>query len=137
VDAVHIRDTSPLLAEAVKPVGAGGRVGFPKVTEIDWEALFPAMSVAETAIVLAPAFSVTEQLNDPPCSVAATPLHVVAAISERASVALPETVTVEAVETKPLAGELIVSTGGVLSRLTLMLAVALFPALSVTVPLIA
>jgi hypothetical protein len=99
---------------------------------MDLEAVFPALSVADAAIALIPAFSATEQLNELPP--AGAPLHVVVAIPERASIALPETEIVDLVEVKWSGGEAIVSTGGVLSMFSVMLALAMLPATSTAEP---
>jgi hypothetical protein len=68
---------------------------------------------------------------------AAFPLQVVLAIPERASTAVPVISKVEVLETELLAGETMLMTGGVLSRLIVVVALALLPAASVAVPLMA
>jgi hypothetical protein len=77
-----------------------------------------------------------EQVNEPLWNTAAVPLQVALAIPERASVAVPLTDRVEELETELLAGEAMFMTGGVLSRLMVAVALALFLATSVAVPLI-
>jgi hypothetical protein len=107
-----------------------------RVTESDFDVAFPATSVASTVIVFRPGVRVTEQLNAPLRNAAAIPLHVTAATPDRRSVAVPLNANAEAFTTALLAGELMVRTGGVLSRLMVALALLLLPATSVAVPAI-
>ena len=53
---------------------------------------------------------------------------------ERVSDTLPATETVDAVSVAPFTGEVMLSVGGVLSIFSLILVLAVFPALSVAVP---
>jgi hypothetical protein len=71
----------------------------------------------------------------PPDSVAATPSQVTPEAPDNASVTVLVTVAVEVEKDVPSAGEVTESTGIVLSRLMVTLAVAVSPAVSVTVPL--
>jgi hypothetical protein len=61
----------------------------------------------------------------------------VLATPESASIVVPVICKVEEAETELLAGEAMLMTGGVLSSLIVTVVVALFPAMSVAVPLIA
>ena len=79
----------------------------------------------------------TEQVKEFPRNTAALPLQVVVAIPERASAAVPVICKLAVLETELFAGELMLMTGGVLSTLMVAVAVALFPATSVAIPLIA
>jgi len=105
------------------------------VIESDCVVVFPATSVATTGMVFAPETSVTEQLKALLCRTAAVPLHVVEAIPERASEAVPVSCTVAVLTVELLAGEAMVNDGGVLSILRETEVLALLPALSVAVPL--
>ena len=92
------------------------------------------MSVATAIIVFAPDVSVTPQLKLSPFSVAGAPLQVTPAIPESRSTTVPTRVTDPVKKVDPLAGEVTLRTGGVLSSFTVALAVDVFPALSTTVP---
>src|SRR5271155_3952323 len=105
-----------------------------KVTLSDCVAVFPARSVACTPIEFAPCVRVSEQANDPLCTVPAAPLHVSAATADSASETLPETVRAEEVRVAPLVGDVMLNTGGVLSRLIVVETVDAFPATSVAMP---
>lgn len=78
----------------------------------------------------------TLQLKLDPESEAAVPLHVTVATPETPSVSVPliPIVDVPKAIVEPLAGELVLTTGYVLSRLTVTDALALYPPVSVTVP---
>jgi hypothetical protein len=96
--------------------------------------LLPATSKACTWIVFPPTLSVSEQPKDPPCRFAGAPLQVTPEIPDKASDTLPVTVMAEAETVVPLTGDVILSVGGVLSRLIVRDAGAVFPAASVAVP---
>jgi hypothetical protein len=68
--------------------------------------------------------------------VAAAPLHVTDATPESASETLPDTEAGVEVNVAPLAGDAMVTTGGVRSIFNVTVAVAVSPAASVTVPVI-
>jgi hypothetical protein len=118
----------------VKSVMTGGVTAGEKVTFTAAEATLPARSVACTVIVFAPTLSVSEQVKEPFCTVAGALLQVTVEIPERASETLPFTETADVVNVAPLAGELILTVGGVLSRFTVTETVAVSPAVSVAVP---
>jgi hypothetical protein len=63
------------------------------------------------------------------------PLQLIEASPDNESDAVPLTAIEDAVKIAPSAGEAITRAGGVLSRLTVTLAVAEAPTLSITVPL--
>ena len=87
-------------------------------------------------IVFEPTFRVSEQLNDPPCTFAGMPSQVTAETPDNPSEMLPVTVTPGVGTVAPLEGEVMLSEGGVLSRLIVTDALDWFPAVSDTVPLI-
>ena len=76
----------------------------------------------------------TEQVNVPLWRVAAVPLQVTEARPESESETLPATDMDEAVAVLPSLGEVMVMVGGVLSRLMVAEAEAVFPATSMAVP---
>lgn len=84
--------------------------------------------------MLAPGVRVTGQLNELLCSDAETPLQVTVDTPDSASDAEPVTETVDVLRVAPLAGEVMLSTGAVLSIFSTRLVVAEFPAASVAVP---
>ena len=65
---------------------------------------------------------------------AALPSQVTEATPESASLTNPVTLVEVPVKTAPEAGDVMETVGGVLSRLTTSFAVAVFPALSIAVP---
>ncbi len=94
----------------------------------------PATSAAETGIVLAPEVSIHGQVKAPPANGAGTEPHTAPATPDSESVTMPVTVRSGAENRAPRVGEAICTSGGVLSRLTVTLAVAELPAWSVAVP---
>ncbi len=104
------------------------------VTLVVAEPTLPARSVACTEIEFVPGVKATLQVKEEPVTVAAIPLQVTVAMPERASLAVPIKVAVGVVSTAPDAGDVIETVGGVLSMLMLAVAVALFPARSVALP---
>lgn len=111
--------------------GAGA---FATVTLSLADAVLPATSVACALIVLGPETRFTEQLKEPLCTVAGTPLHVTAATPDRLSDTEPVTETEVEETVAPFAGEVMLMLGGVLSRLMVTDVEAVFPAASVAVP---
>jgi len=101
---------------------------------MDCEAVFPATSAACAVIVFAPEFNVTVHAKEPPVTVPAVPLQVTPATPDKASVTLPLTFSDDDVSVAPFAGDVMVKTGGVRSMFNVTLAVLVFPAVSVTVP---
>lgn len=95
------------------------------------DAELPAASVATTEIVFAPEPNVAEQLNAEMFSCAARPLHVTEETPDNESLTVPEIVACEEKALDPVAGDTMVTVGGVLSTLTATDAVAEFPAMSV------
>src|SRR5213594_4063945 len=93
----------------------------------------PAKSMAAAPSAFDPGFTDTLQENGD-CAASGDPLHVSAASPDSASVAVPVKDHVGVFNTVPLAGEVMDSTGGVLSSLTFRLAFALLPARSVATP---
>lgn len=110
--------------------------GTPKITDTDCVAVFPATSVAATAIVLVPVLSATVQLKAPFCTVAAAPLQVTTANPESASDTVPEICRLEFVTVTLFAGDVMLNVGAVLSILSVTLAETLSPIASVAVALI-
>src|SRR5438876_586242 len=94
----------------------------------------PAKSMAAAPSTFDPGFSDTLQENGDCVFTSGNPLHVSAASPDSASVAVPVKDDVGVFSTAPLAGEVMDSTGGVLSSLTFRLAFALLPARSVATP---
>ena len=92
------------------------------------------MSAALMAIEFEPGDSTTEQLNAAPATVAATPLQVAPMSPESVSVTVPEIVCEATVTIAPFTGAEMPIDGMVLSSFTVTDAVAVFAALSVTVP---
>ena len=90
------------------------------------------MAVASTELL--PGVNVTPQLKLAPFRMAGTPLQEMPANPENASATVPPTVTGEVKILDPLAGEVTLRLGGVLSSFTVTAAVAVFPALSTAVP---
>src|SRR5882762_7091179 len=80
---------------------------------------------------LSPATRVTTQVNVPPLTTAATPLHETTATPERASLTVPLTEIDDEVVEVPLAGEVMATEGGVVS--SVMVTLALFVLLLVSV----
>src|SRR5581483_5695400 len=118
-------------------LGLKSVIAGPRLTVMDCELRFPATSTASTVMVFDPGPRLTEQLNAPLCTSAAVPLQVALAIPESVSLTLPFTASVEVLETELLAGEAMLTTGGVLSSFTVVVAEALLPATSVDVPVTA
>src|SRR5439155_4731024 len=85
-------------------------------------------------MLFACATSDTLQFRTVCTGVAEAPLHVTLATPERASVTVPVTVTVGINRIAPSGGELMVTTGGVLSTFTATLVMPTFPATSTAVP---
>ena len=96
--------------------------------------MFPAASVAMTEMEFAPAARMTLQVKFPGVNAARAPLQVKLAMPDRASVTVPVTIWEALVTVMPLAGDVIVSDGAVLSSFTVTVAVAVLLVLSVTVP---
>lgn len=111
---------------------AGGL--FENVTFSFAEAVLPARSVACTVIALFPCERVSKQLNEPTETLAGTPLQDTAATPERASDTAPLRVTDDEETVAPFAGDEMLTTGGVRSRLTVVVVEFDSPATSVTVP---
>jgi hypothetical protein len=88
-------------------------------------------------MVFKPDASVTEQLNDPLWTMAGAPLQMTAEMPDRASETVPVTDAEDEVNVAPFAGEVMLTLGGVLSKLTEADVEAELPAKSVTVPLTA
>lgn len=105
-----------------------------KVTWTLEVAAFPAMSVASTVIVFAPAARLILQARLDAVTTAGRPLQVTAARPESASVTVPLRASCGVTTTAPGAGEVMPMTGGVLSSLTVVDVTAVLPVLSVTVP---
>jgi hypothetical protein len=99
------------------------------------DALLPAMSVAWMVIEIEPCVITKEQVNAPAESIAGVPLHVMLDNPERESPASPLTGTFGEAATSPLAGEVMLSSGGVWSKLIVALALAEEPDASVAVPI--
>src|SRR5712691_9662729 len=97
--------------------------------------VLPASSLASAVIAFVPGVNVTRQSTCVPATVAGTSLHVTPATPESASATIPLMTASEVNSVLPLAGDVIVKLGGVLSMLTVTLAVAVFPALSMATPL--
>jgi hypothetical protein len=108
--------------------------GFTKATVVVAKVEFPAASNACTWIEFVPATSGRRQLNDDPVKVAGLPPHVTVANPEMESLTVPVSVMLETLTVVPGAGETIVTTGGVLSRLTVLCVLAVLPAMSAAVP---
>jgi hypothetical protein len=108
--------------------------GFTNATVVVAEVEFPATSAAWTWIEFVPAASVRRQLNDDPVKVAGLPPHVIVANPEMESLTVPVIVILETPTVVPGAGETIVTTGGDLSRLTVLCVLAVLPAMSAAVP---
>ena len=100
----------------------------------DWVLMFPAISEACTLTVFAPIARVSGQLKAPACTFADTPLQVTVETPDKGSETFPAIVIPEVVMTAPFAGDVMLSTGSVLSRLTVSDADMEFPATSVAVP---
>ena len=96
--------------------------------------VLPATSVAIALIEFAPGVNVTPQVKLAPFTLAGTPLQVTLARPESASATVPETAAGEKKTFDPLAGEVTLRLGGVLSSFTDTNAVAVFPALSTAIP---
>jgi hypothetical protein len=90
--------------------------------------------VAVASTELRPGVNVTPQLKLAPLNVAGTPLQETPAKPEDVSPTVPLTETGEVKMLDPVAGEVTLRLGGVLSSFTVTAAVALFPALSTAVP---
>src|SRR5260221_10575701 len=106
--------------------------GFTNATEVVAEEEFPAASDACTWMELVPGTSDCEQLNVAPDNVAIEPPQLTVVTPESASVPVPCTVMVDVLNTAPAVGEVIGTTGGVLSSLIIAVAEAEFPATSAT-----
>src|SRR4051812_12410331 len=98
--------------------------------------MLPAVSKARMLIRLAPILSLgTVQENEPELMFTGELLQVTTVGPERESEMVPVTFVTGTTMDEPSSGDVIVSIGKVLSRLTTTLAVAVSPAVSVTVPL--
>jgi hypothetical protein len=76
------------------------------------------------------------QEKEPLVTVTEVPLHVAEARPDKESATVPEIVMAAELKPVPSAGEVIVTVGGVLSMLRVVVVEAVFPPASVTVPLI-
>lgn len=108
--------------------------GTASVTLIVVVVVLPARSVADTTMEVKADESVREQEKLGPLSVAGIALHITPDTPESESVAVPVTVNADEVTVAPFVGLETFSTGGVRSRFTVTLAVAVRLAVSVTAP---
>ena len=98
--------------------------------------VFPARSVAWTRVGFNPSVRAKSQVKVEFETEAGVPLQVTLTTPDRASVMVPVALIAEVLRITPPVGEVISTFGGVLSRLTVALAVAVLPARSVAVPLL-
>jgi hypothetical protein len=122
-----------LAGEVIAICGAGAYV---RASAEELE--FPATSVACTEMEFGPCVSRTVQVKFEPEIAPGEPLHVTPEAPDKLSLTLPLSpiATVLKLMLDPFGGEATVTTGGVLSILTVTEVLALLPALSVAVPLI-
>jgi len=107
--------------------------GEPTTTPTDCVVVFPATSVAEIGITFVPEIRLAVHETEPFWMVAGLPLQEALAIPERLSATVPVTCWVEAVVTVLFAGDVMATTGPVLSIFSVMEALAVAPFASVAV----
>ena len=112
------------------------KTGLPAVRLMADVAMFPALSVACTVMRFGPIRRGTSHAKLGIEGDATAPLQATLTTPDKASVAVPVMVALAMFRIVPSCGEVITRIGGVLSRLTVAMAVAVFPATSEAVPLI-
>jgi hypothetical protein len=98
--------------------------------------VLPAASVADTVTVLSPSTSGTlAHVTASPLTTAVSPLHIAETTGDPPADRLARTSIGEVGVVDPSAGDMIVSNGEILSMFSVSVAVAVFPLVSVAVPL--